>query len=1596
MMKKADVLFKKILAIFLLMSLTMIQCLYVMTGIVTAVYEELDSQNTNIENTNVYFDVYYEDGKHSKQLKISDGGNVYSYIKIENSGVLNDAKIHIDSPNFKIDTDNIDKKYIQSIDLENNDIVLNQIATGERTIKLPIKFERKDNISSNYFDKKNNFTLSANYKSESKKEMKIEKSIDIATQWTDDVDINIENDFSKFQELDKDSTLLEQVVKVSTINKNLPKQEENLELEVPILDKVKPSKIVVLHNGMEINSNYDKESAKLSIQYKNDVTENGQIIWGSEKDTYKVIYVYDGKINVKQRKQLVKGIVSTKYYTRNDAIQKSIEEEKNVNVTADIVSADMTATDKIAKQYFTVKSSKRAYIDENSNIEIPEISQVNDFSLEIGNTAFDNEKGVSTNVDTFLEKTYINKERVLDIFGQDVKIEILNQDNQIITTIDSSSETEGDNFIVNYPENIKKATIKFTKNPVKNGEIIIGNRKYFNGNINIDQKQLDGYTCIKNQINVLNKSKVTSFSVNTNLAQAEEKIDVALNNTNLSTSEINKSVEIQATLKTKDYQNALYKNPTVEIVFPNQVKSVNVNSIKLLYENELKIEKAEGFNREDGKYEIKLTLSGMQSDYKKDEEQEATFVVNTDLELYKDISSFVAPISVIVENDGYEAKSFDVQINGIARSGLFSYSKVEGYNDNEISETLGSDVNNIVLPAKQNSKNIKRTVDIINNNDFDVQNVVVEGSLSCDDENGKVKLSYLDKVSNIANVTYSYESTGENWFDTVNDFSKVKRFKINIGNMTSMQVIKFEYYISVPEQLDGNLNGYMQEVINYDINGQNLKEESKTTVSVLSTSNEQVTVENNNDSVISSPVAYSSDDLGLEYVAKNGTKEIKDGDEVFNGEVISYHVKITNNTKDTISGINVVATQENAVFYNQVKVEGQDPITYEPAFNYFYREDEECKEINKENITLEAGKTYEFDYEFSVKKSDGSDITNGNIKITANGQDKNYKTLKNTIKDSNIKISVLQNSSTTHTYGPESNFPVIIKVQNMLDKELTNVNLEEVISNGLTLNETFIDGEFNDDVEMNNGIVNLNIPKIGAGETITINQNYIVDSMDFNVLERESTIFVKNDMDGESISSNVLKLKTIQTQSDIQVSYVGNRDSQIVDDGDEIQFNGTVTVNGGVDKSIKISGILSDGLIINDSYITIDGVQEKIEFTDRTFSKTIDVKKGSTISVVINTIVDKENASDSNVESSISVETDFQETIEKSVTYLLKGMNNDDDDDGEPELPEIMGVAWLDANEDGKRDEDEELLKDVTVKLIDAETGKQVSEQQTNEDGVYDFTDLPNGKYIVAFVYNKKMYRVTIYQKDGVDEKENSDVIARTSNGEDLAVTDILDVDDVIVENIDAGFVKNTIFDLSLDKTVSKITLSSGNEKIEKHFKDSKLAKAEINAKKVSNTTVYMEYKIKVTNEGETPGTATDIIDYIPQDVEFDKTLNQSWYQDSDGNLHTTALKNEQINPGESKDVTLILTKKMNGNNMGTTFNTAEIANISNPGNLLDVDSTPGNRNTEEDDFSSADVILSIKTGKVIMISVISVILVAGIIYVIFYIKRGEKYENKK
>ena len=327
---------------------------------------------------------------------------------------------------------------------------------------------------------------------------------------------------------------------------------------------------------------------------------------------------------------------------------------------------------------------------------------------------------------------------------------------------------------------------------------------------------------------------------------------------------------------------------------------------------------------------MSVMINGEQKDYKKDVDEEALIVVNADIELYKDIPSFTAPIEVVVENVGQEAKTFNVQINGNAKTGVFTYSNVEGYKDGENTESLGTEVKDISLPTKDTAKTIKREVTVVNNNNFDVQDAKVEGTISNTNDSKEVKLSYakgIQELNNQETVEYSYEKSGENWTTNVEDYSKVQRFRINMGTMTAGQTSKFEYEVNVQEQQDGGLQGYMQDTVNYSINEQTLSETNKTTVStpqIASVENEatkndnistvvtpketqdQTKDENKTDSTDKSTNDGKTTDnnkteqvepLTVEYVAKKADKAIKDGDEVFEGEVISYHVKITNNTK---------------------------------------------------------------------------------------------------------------------------------------------------------------------------------------------------------------------------------------------------------------------------------------------------------------------------------------------------------------------------------------------------------------------------------------------------------------------------------------------------------------------------------------------------------------------------------------------------------------------------------------------------------------------------------------------------------------------------
>ena len=142
---------------------------------------------------------------------------------------------------------------------------------------------------------------------------------------------------------------------------------------------------------------------------------------------------------------------------------------------------------------------------------------------------------------------------------------------------------------------------------------------------------------------------------------------------------------------------------------------------------------------------------------------------------------------------------------------------------------------------------------------------------------------------------------------------------------------------------------------------------------------------------------------------------------------------------------------------------------------------------------------------------------------------------------------------------------------------------------------------------------------------------------------------------------------------------------------------------------------------------------------------------------------------------------------------------------------------------------------------------------------------------------------------------------------------------------------------------------------------------------------------MKVTNKGDVAGYAKKIIDYLPEGMTFNSSLeaNSSWYTGADGNIYSTALADTELAPGQTATVKLVLTKQMTEENVGIVNNLAEIYDDYNIYGISDTNSTPANRAQGENDLGAADAVISVKTGEVfIHISVIITSMLLGSILV--------------
>ena len=761
------------------------------------------------------------------------------------------------------------------------------------------------------------------------------------------------------------------------------------------------------------------------------------------------------------------------------------------------------------------------------------------------------------------------------------------------------------------------------------------------------------------------------------------------------------------------------------------------------------------------------------------------------------------------------------------------------------------------------------------------------------------------------------------------------------------------------------------------------------------------------------------------------TANVQNEQEIYEGQKLEYNIKVTNigevdaekvtlnivaeglniaEGQTVVEGLNIKAGE---TIEKQIKaIASEDAknisVTAEATTDYLLQEakDTITNTVSKPGIKLEINKTVSTYSEYVDIAQIGSTI-NYQLEIT------------NTLNEDLKNIQIIDNL-------PEELEFKELNAYKIFGEDITKLDLEE------------IENSYNEQTKE----LKLEIDNLKAGEkaliSIYTNVEKVVDS---NIVN--TPYVIANDKYPDitfSITDNTKVIGLPLITSSVTSSVQGK-----LNVGDEIEYIIKVKNDGETKEFITIESIIPKELNIQSAYYYYTEGEKKeaaVNFNKVTLYS-MNLKQNEELIVKITAKVNEIEAN-TNIENQVTITGLYIEQITEKIENTIIGTgeqpgenpsdkpgenpgqnpgenpsdnpsdnpgqnsgqnpdeNPDDELDQNPdENPSeetenqeektysISGIAWQDDNKNGARENEEKILSGIIVKIINANTNEYLLDEQgntiketTNENGIYEFTNLKPGKYILIYEYNKTTYSTSQYQKSGVDSTINSDARLVTEQNNNITKTDILEITNKNISNIDIGLILNPIFDLKLDKYITKVTVKNSNGTKVYEYDKTQLAKVEIPAKVLEGSLVIVEYQIDITNEGDIPAHVDTIVDYVSPQFEFKSELNTTWYKASDNNLYCIEFANKDLKPGETLSTKLILTKTMTNTNVGLVNNAAEIYETFNEYAFEDLDSTPANKG-EEDDLSQADIIISIKTGGPLLyigvVIIVMTILSAGI-----------------
>ena len=777
------------------------------------------------------------------------------------------------------------------------------------------------------------------------------------------------------------------------------------------------------------------------------------------------------------------------------------------------------------------------------------------------------------------------------------------------------------------------------------------------------------------------------------------------------------------------------------------------------------------------------------------------------------------------------------------------------------------------------------------------------------------------------------------------------------------------------------------------------------------------------------------DKLKVEVSPVKGDTVIKDGDTVYEGEYIKYNIKVTNTADTAIDNIKVVGGVPDGTTYGELEA---DYFTYQGKYEYNFDENIKEKTINIGSLKAGESVEKFYEVRVNDLQEEDEKQIQTSIKAYVEQTEASKYELTNMVKTAEAKIFVdakldegvgIDRWNYGVTINGEQGKEVIVTM-----KFPSEFKLEKIVHKGQLhdISEGFISIS-NDNV----ATIKLKLDEdkdysfAGTMDSSTIDKNNDVAEKilcTIAMVKLDNNIYISNENRITYLYPNVTVTMTSPNEGEevkygekieynITLKNIGG--ANLHSESSYINVHVSDFLPKGIQPISLIYETYEESEEITGEYWTSNKftkreVEENISYTvtdkDGNILPNVDIdctipyKESINIKIVAkadmvyekikakNTITitseETESVNDEEVTRSV-IGTKQSNIVTHTILPYNYSENGKPDNPTNPDSPDdpvkpdtkkytILGIAWVDENKDGQRQTNEKLLENVEVLLINAENSKVVSEGiRTDSSGAYRFSDLEVGRYIVVFKYDESKYRLTEYKKVEVSDDTNSDAIKKEIdlNGERLnvAATDIISLDTSSL-NIDIGLIENEICDLKLDKYISKVSVTTKSGTREYNYSNNKLAKAEIRAKEIEGATVIVEYKLVITNEGELPTSVTRLVDYIPNGLNFSSELNKNWSLMQNGKLVNTSFTNQKIEPGEALEVSLILNKRMSSNATGTYTNIAEIDAISNELGIQDVDSTPGNKVETEDDYSKADLIISIGTGLLKYISIAMII----------------------